>query len=73
MANARISTDLGDPQLLKLLKHEARVSELSIKEVLVKALESYFANKLETKALQKISEPIFEEWNDPRDSDYDKL
>lgn len=73
MVSARISTDLGDPQLLRLLKHEAQVADLSIKEVLVKALEYYFANKLETKALQKISEPIFEEWNDPRDADYDRL
>lgn len=49
------------------------MADLSIKEVLVKALEFYFSNKLETRAMQKMSEQVFEEWNDPRDSDYDKL
>jgi len=69
----RISTDLGDPRLIKLLKLEAQETDSSIKDVLVRALESYFAHRLETKALLKASESVFEEWNDPRDSDYDKL
>jgi hypothetical protein len=69
----RISTDLGDPRLIKLLKLEAQETDSSIKDVLVRALESYFAHRLETKALLKASESVFEEWNDPKDSDYDKL
>jgi len=69
----RISTSLGDPRLLKLLKLEAQETGTSMKETLVRALESYFAHRLETKALLKASESVFEEWNDSRDSDYDKL
>jgi hypothetical protein len=69
----RISTDLGDPRLMKLLKLEAQETGTSVKEVLIRALESYFAHRLETKALMKASEAVFEEWNDPKDSDYDRL
>lgn len=69
----RISTDLGDPRLMKLLKIEAQETGTSVKEVLIRALESYFAHRLETKALMRASEAVFEEWNDPKDSDYDKL
>ena len=71
--NTRISTDLKDPRLTHLLKLEAEESGQSIREVLVTALEGYFSHKLESKALLKASESVFEEWNDPRDSDYDNL
>ncbi len=71
--SARISTDLGNPAWIKLLKMEAQEKNQSIKEVLIAALDAYFTHRLETKALQKASESVFEEWNDPRDSDYDKL
>ena len=70
---SRISTDLGDPRLIKLLKVEAQETGTSMKEALIRALEAYFAHRLETKALERASEEIFSEWNDPRDSDYDKL
>jgi hypothetical protein len=73
MKSARISTDLGDPRLIKLLKHEADETDTSIKEVLVNALESYFAHRLETRALMKISEDVFSDWNHPLDSDYDSI
>jgi hypothetical protein len=69
----RISTDLGDPRLIKLLKLEAQETDSSIKDVLVRALETYFTHGLDTKALRKSSGSVFKEWNDPRDSDYDKL
>jgi hypothetical protein len=69
----RISTDLGDARLMKLLKAEANERDTSIKEVMVRALESYFADRLETKALAKLAESSFGEWNDPRDADYDRL
>ena len=71
--STRISTDIGNPALIRLMKLEAQETGTSMKEVLVKALESYFAHRLETKALLTASESVFEEWNDPRDSDYDKL
>ena len=69
----RISTDLGDPRLLRLLKSEANECDTTIKEVLARALEAYFAERLETKALAKLAESSFSEWDDPRDADYDRL
>jgi hypothetical protein len=69
----RISTDLGDPRLLKLLKSEANERDSTVKEVLTRALEAYFADRLETKALAKLAESSFGEWDDPRDADYDRL
>ena len=56
---ARLSTDLGDPRLLKLLKAEATERETSIKEVLVTALECYFSHRIETKSLNRIVDDIF--------------
>lgn len=70
---SRISTDLSDPRLLKLLKAEAHERETTIKDVLSRALEAYFGERLETKAIGRLSESAFGEWDDPRDADYDKL
>ena len=70
---ARLSTDLGDPRLLKLLKAEANERDSSIKEVLILALEGYFANRIENKDMARGSESVFDEWSDPRDSEYDSL
>jgi hypothetical protein len=42
-------------------------------ESLLRALESYFSHRLETKALLSAAESVFEEWNDPRDSDCHRL
>lgn len=69
----RISTDLGDPRLLKLLKSEANERDSTVKEVLTRALEANFTDRLETKALAKLAESSFGEWDDPRDADYDRL
>lgn len=69
----RLSTDLGDPRLMRLLKAEAQERETSVKEVLTRALEAYFAERLETKALAKLAEACFSEWDDPRDAEYDRL
>jgi hypothetical protein len=71
--SARISTDLGDPQLIRLLKREAELSDLSIREVMVNALRTYFFHRIESRALMRAAEEVFTEWNDPRDSDYDAL
>jgi len=70
---ARLSTDLGDPRLIKLLKTEAQETDSTIREVLILALESYFAHKLETRALLKASEAMFEDWNNPLDAEYDQI
>ncbi len=69
----RISTDLGDPRLVRLLKQEAHDTETTIKDVLTRALEAWFSDRLENKALAKLAESSFAEWDDPRDADYDRL
>lgn len=73
MGATRITADLGDPKLLKLLKLEAQENETSIKEVLIKALESYFFHRIETRALEKMCESAFDEWDNPLDAEYDRL
>ena len=70
---ARISTTLEDPRLLKLLEAEANGRDTTVKDVLTRALEAWFADRLETKALAKLAESSFREWNDPRDADYDRM
>jgi hypothetical protein len=69
----RISTDLGDPRLMRLLKAEAAERATTVKDVLTRALDAYFAERLETKALARLAESSFDEWNDVRDADYDRL
>ncbi len=71
--SSKLSTDLGNPQLLKLLRLEAELTDSSIKDVLVTALEGYFAHRIESRALHRAAESAFSEWNDLRDSDYDNL
>lgn len=69
----RLSTDLADPRLMRLLKAEANERDTTVKDVLTRALEAYFADRLETKALARLAESTFTEWEDPRDADYDRL
>jgi hypothetical protein len=69
----RISTDLGDARLMRLLKAEARERDISVKDVLLTALEVYFADRRETKALARRADRAFDEWNDTRDAEYDRL
>ena len=71
--NSRLATDLGDPRWLKLLKIEASEQGSTMKDVLIEALSTYFDEKLETKALAKASESVFDDWNNPLDQEYDKL
>lgn len=52
---------------------EAQETDTTIKNVLSRALEAWFAERLENKALARLSESAFSEWDDPRDADYDRL
>ena len=58
---------------MRLLKAEANERDTSVKDVLTRALEAYFADRLETKALAKRAESSFNEWDDARDAEYDRL
>lgn len=69
----RLSTDLGNPRLMKLLKAEANARDTTVKDVLTRALEAYFADRLETDALARLAASAFSEWDDPRDAEYDRL
>lgn len=71
--SARISMDLGNPRLLKLVKLDSQETGRTMREVVSEALELYFNDRLETKAINKSSESVFEEWNNPLDADYDQL
>lgn len=71
--NTRITIDLHDPQLLKLLRLEAAQEGKALREVIVKALESYFSSKRENRAVMKLAEKVFSEWDNPKDSEYDRL
>ncbi|HBF13867.1 MAG TPA: hypothetical protein DDW49_10875 [Deltaproteobacteria bacterium] len=71
--NTRITLDLKDPALIQLVQLEAVSQHKSLREVVVDALKSYFSNKKENKALLKLAEKTFEEWDNPKDAEYDKL
>lgn len=58
---------------MRLLKAEANERDTTVKDVLTRALEAYFADRLESKALAKLAEASFTEWDDPRDAEYDSL
>lgn len=58
---------------MKLLKAEANERDTTIKDVSSRALEAYFAERLESKAIARLADAAFREWDDPRDADYDRL
>jgi len=58
---------------MRLLKADAQERNTSVKEVLLTALEAYFAPHPGTNALAGLSERTFTEWDDPRDSAYDRM
>lgn len=74
MKTNKLSFDLGDvPELVELLRMEAVKTKTSQKGILIKALECYFANKLETTFLLKSAEKMFIDWDNKEDSIYDDL
>ena len=58
----RITIDLRDPQLLKLLRLEAAKEGKTLRELVVAALESYFSGKRENQAIMKLAEKVFSEF-----------
>ncbi|HEX5033931.1 MAG TPA: hypothetical protein VFW62_05575 [bacterium] len=73
MKRTRITVDLVDPELMKMLKLEAAVQRRSMRDIVQKALQGFFSNKREQQALVKRLEPSFVEWDNPRDANYDRL
>ncbi|HBQ21689.1 MAG: hypothetical protein A3D19_06375 [Deltaproteobacteria bacterium RIFCSPHIGHO2_02_FULL_38_15] len=68
----KITIDLMDQNLYELLKLEA-VRQHSMKQVIHNALKLYFEDRLETFTLAEAAKKAFSEWENPLDSDYDKL
>lgn len=73
MKQTRITIDLQDPELLKMLKLEAAVERRPMREIVRKAIQGFFTNKKEHQALMKAAEASFLEWDNPRDADYDRF
>jgi hypothetical protein len=71
--NTRITVDLQDPQMAKMLRLKAAQEGKAIREVIVDALQSYFSHTKENQAVLKLAEKTFEEWNSPEDAVYDRL
>lgn len=71
--NTRITLDLGEPRLMTLLKITAVQSGKTLREVMVEALESYFSHQRENQALLASADKTFAEWDNPQDSEYDKI
>ncbi len=71
--NTRITIDLQDSNLLMALKWMATHEHKAIREIVVEAIEGYLSHKRENQALMKLAEPVFSEWDNLKDSDYDKL
>ncbi len=71
--NTRLTIDLQNPQLLMMLKLQGAQENKALREVVVEALEHYFSYKRENQAMLKLAEPTFEEWDNPKDSEYDRL
>jgi hypothetical protein len=64
--------DFADPHLVRLLDEEARERKTTVEDVLSRALEAYFAERLGAQALAKVADSLFAEWSDPRDAEYDR-
>lgn len=72
MKTNKLSFDFSDtPELVELLRMEAVQTKSTQKGIVVQALESYFANKLESSLLIKTADQMFKEWDNEEDSIYD--
>ena len=71
--STRLTVDLGDPKLVRLVRMEAARESTSIREVVVRALEAYLSGRRENQALAKLASATFEEWDNPEDAAYDRL
>ena len=71
--NTRITIDLQEPALLMGLKLQAVQERKALREVVVEALQNYLSHKKENQNLMKLAEASFQEWDNPKDAEYDRL
>lgn len=69
----RITIDFKDPRYLKQLKFCAAEEGKPVREIVITALEAYFSSRLENRALAKLGEEAFAEWDNSKDAEYDDL
>ena len=70
---SRITIDFKDSSYLSRLKLASAEQHKSIREIVMNALDSYFNDYLENRAIKTLAEQSFAEWNNPLDADYDKV
>lgn len=74
MKSHRVSFDFSDhPKLLEALRKYAAERGISQKGILIEALESYFAEKLESQMLVSAANVSFAEWDNEGDEIYNSL
>ena len=71
--STRLTIDLQDLPLLQLLRLQAAQEQKAIREVVVEALQLYFSSRRENQAIMKLAERAFAEWDNPKDTEYDKF
>lgn len=71
--NTRLTIDFKDESYLTRLKFLAAQEHLSLRELIIKAVDACFADYLENKALAKLAEKAFADWENPKDAEYDSL
>ncbi len=74
MKALKLTFDLSDkPNLVELLKMHGAQAKKTQKEIVVKALEAYFADKIDSKLILKAAEKSFAEWDNPEDEIYNNI
>ncbi len=74
MKSLKLSFDFRDqPQLVEMLRVQAAREGTTQKAIVVSALESYFAHKLESTFVLTAAERSFQEWDNEDDQVYDSL
>lgn len=71
--NTRLTIDLGDPLLIRLLRLEAAQKGRTLREIVTEAIQAHLYEKKENRALMKLAEEAFDEWDNPKDAQYDRL
>jgi hypothetical protein len=74
MKAAKLSFDFSDHiEVVEQLRLLAATRGLSMKVIVLKALEAYFANTSENQLLLRAAEKSFSEWDNPHDKVYDSF
>ena len=70
----KLTFDLSDqPELVELLRAYSLKERQSQKDVVIRALEAFFADKQESRILLRAAEQSFAEWENPEDEIYNDL